>query len=296
VVDTEVLDRFIADHGLPDSFRVTAKTFYESLATWLREHLAPDRPFLLGINGAQGTGKSTLADYLSLAIGESGKHNVAVLSIDDFYLTKSEWNTLAEQVHPLLAVRSVPGTHDVPMLRDCLDHLRKLRAGDRCRLPRFDKAADDRAPESSWPGIEGPVDLVILEGWCVGSVAEPDAALGAPVNTLEETKDPDGRWRRYVNERLASDYAAVFANLDALVFLQAPGFDAILRWRIEQEHKLAATAGPHAPGIMSDDQVRDFIQYFERITRNNLETVRSNADIVLELDEYHDCVASHYRE
>ena len=182
------------------------------------------------------------------------------------------------------------------MLRDCLDRLRRLGAGDRCRLPRFDKATDDRAPESSWPEIEGPVDLVILEGWCVGSVAEPDAALGAPVNALEETKDPDGRWRRYVNGRLASDYAAVFENLDALVFLQAPSFDAILRWRIEQERKLAATTMPHAPGIMSDDQVRDFIQYFERITRNSLETVRSNADIVLELDEYHDCVASHYRE
>ena len=290
------LDEFITDRGLPESFRATAAGCYDAIANWVSERLQHDAPFLLGINGAQGTGKSTLAEYLSLAVGESGKHNVAVLSIDDFYLTRAERNTLAEQVHPLLAVRGVPGTHDVPMLRDCLDRLRKLRAGDRCRLPRFDKATDDRAPESSWPEIEGPVDLVILEGWCVGSVAEPDAALGTPVNTLEETKDPDGRWRRYVNGRLASDYAAVFASLDALVFLQAPGFDAILRWRIEQERKLAATTMPHAPGIMSDDQVRDFIRYFERITRNNLETVRSNADIVLELDEYHNCVASQYRE
>ena len=296
MLNTRSLDEFIADRRLPGSFRATAAGCYDAVARWVAERLRRDAPFLLGINGAQGTGKSTLAAYLSLAIGELGKHSVAVLSIDDFYLTKAERNTLAEQVHPLLAVRSVPGTHDVPMLRDCLDRLRRLRAGDRFRLPRFDKAADDRAPEGSWPEIQGPVDLVILEGWCVGSVAEPDAALGPPVNTLEETKDPDGRWRRYVNGRLASDYAAVFATLDALVFLQAPGFDAILRWRIEQERKLAATAGPHAPGIMSDDQVRDFIQYFERITRNNLETVRSNADIVLELDKYHDCVASHYRE
>lgn len=296
MVTTAELGRFIAEHRLPDSFRTTAANFYEPLAVWLGARLERGTTFLLGINGAQGTGKSTLADYLSLAIATSRQRNAAILSIDDFYLTRAERQTLAAQVHPLLAVRGVPGTHDVPMLRDCLDRLRRLQPGDRCRLPRFDKAADDRAPEASWPAIDGPVDLVILEGWCVGSIAEPDAGLGKPVNVLEASKDADGQWRRYVNQRLASDYAAVFANLDALVFLQAPGFEAILRWRIEQERKLAASAAPGAPGIMSDDQVRDFVQYFERITRNNLETVRSNADIVLELDEYHDCVASHYRD
>ncbi len=76
----------------------------------------------------------------------------------------------------------------------------------------------------------------------------------------------------------------------------APSFEAILRWRIEQEHKLAASSEPGAPGIMNDEQVRNFIGYFERITRNNLETVGSNADIVLELDEYHHCVAMRFRD
>jgi D-glycerate 3-kinase len=163
-------------------------------------------------------------------------------------------------------------------------------------LPRFDKAVDDRADEASWPTISGPVDLVILEGWCVGSVAEPEAALEEPVNQLEADRDADGQWRRYVNERLRTDYADVFAGLDDLVFLQAPGFEAVLRWRIEQERKLAVTAGANTAGVMNETQVKAFIQYFERISLHNLEAVRSNADIVLELDEYHDCVASHYRE
>ncbi|HSN52358.1 MAG TPA: kinase, partial [Woeseiaceae bacterium] len=201
-----------------------------------------------------------------------------------------------ETAHPLLAVRGVPGTHDIPMLRQCLSHLRGLGAGERARLPRFDKARDDRADEASWPAITGPVGLIVLEGWCVGSTAEPEAGLEAPVNALEATHDRDKRWRRYVNGRLATDYAAVFAALDALVFLQAPGFEAILRWRIEQERKLAASEDGPAAGLMNDDEVREFVQYFERITRNNLRTVRSNADIVLELDEHHDCVASHFLE
>ncbi len=296
MVSARALDRFIAEHRLPDSFRNTATKFYEPLAAWLRRRLESRAPFVLGINGAQGTGKTTLAAYLALTLGESGQYTVAILSIDDFYLTKAERRRLAQSVHPLLATRGVPGTHDVPMLSESLARLRKLEAGERYRLPRFDKAADDRADEASWPGIPGPVDLIILEGWCVGSIAEAEAGLETPVNELESDRDADGRWRRYVNERLATDYADVFAGLDALVFLQAPGFEAILRWRVEQEQKLAASSGADAAGVMNERQVGVFIQYFERITRNNLEVIRNSADIVLELDQYHDCVASHYRE
>ena len=295
MVSAAQLERFIAEHRLPDAFHRTATKFYEPLAAWLRRRLNEQSPFLLGINGAQGTGKSTLADYLALAIGGRGKPAVAVLSIDDLYLTRAERQRLADTVHPLLAIRGVPGTHDIALLRDCLATLRGLGAGERARLPRFDKARDDRADEASWPAVTAPVGLIVLEGWCVGSIAEPEAGLDTPVNALERDRDPDRRWRRYVNERLAADYADVFAELDALVFLQAPSFDAILRWRIEQERKLAASAGNRAAGLMDDAQVREFIGYFERITRNNLETVRSNADIVLELDAYHDCVSSHYR-
>ena len=296
MVSAAQLDQFIAAHRLPDSFRTTAAKFYEPLAEWLCRKSASGRPFLLGINGAQGTGKSTLADYLALTLGKSGKRSVAILSIDDFYLTKAERQQLSQTVHPLLATRGVPGTHDVGMLRDCLVKLRDLGPGEQLRLPRFDKATDDRTDETGWPVVEGPVDVIIMEGWCVGSVAEPEADLETPVNDLEANRDADGRWRRYVNERLASDYADVFAELDTLVFLQAPGFEAILRWRVEQERKLAGTAGGEASGLMNEEQVAEFIHYFERITRNNLVAVRSNADIVLELDEDHGCVASHYRE
>jgi D-glycerate 3-kinase len=296
VVSARSLDRFIAAHRLPESFRTTATQYFEPLADWLRTKSGGGTPFLLGINGAQGTGKSTLAAYLALALGESGDRTVAILSIDDFYLTKAERQQLARTVHPLLATRGVPGTHDLPLLRKSLARLRELRAGERHRLPRFDKAIDDRADESSWPAIDGPVDLIILEGWCVGSVAEPEAALETPVNELEADKDADGRWRHYVNERLRTDYADVFAGLDALVFLQAPGFTSIFRWRLEQEQKLAASAGADAAGIMNESQVEAFIHYFERISRHNLDVVRGNADIVLELDEYHDCVASRYRD
>ena len=77
----------------------------------------------------------------------------------------------------------------------------------------------------------------------------PDpAALARPVNELERDQDPDCRWRRAVNDFVAGPYAAFADRFDALLFLQAPGFDVVLDWRSQQEADLlgVAPAGPNA--------------------------------------------------
>ncbi|MBT8441471.1 MAG: hypothetical protein KJO76_03715, partial [Gammaproteobacteria bacterium] len=198
-------------------------------------------------------------------------------------------------VHPLLITRGVPGTHDTKLLDDCLSGLRKLGRNEKMALPRFNKAADDRFDESEWPVIEGPVDLVILEGWCVGSAAEDDESLADPINELELVEDPAALWRSYANERLREDYEPIFTSLDALVFLQAPNFDAILEWRLQQERQLRARSAADARGVMTDAQVTRFIQFYERITRSNLRLLPGRADIVLQLDEDHRCRESHFK-
>lgn len=289
------IDRFIRSHRLPDAFRDVVEQHYLPLLSWLTNQRHVGATMLLGINGAQGTGKSTLADFLKLGLESLHAWRVAVLSIDDFYLTKAERRQLGDDVHPLLATRGVPGTHDVDMLLNCLKRLKVLGKDEQCILPRFDKAIDDRADESTWPGVSGPVDMIILEGWCVGSTAQSDSELAANVNNLERDEDTSGRWRKFVNNHLKSDYADLFGQLDELVFLQAPSFDAIFRWRLEQEQKLAVSVADDAVGVMDEQQIAEFIQYYERITRNNLAVIRGSADVVLELDKYHDCVASHYR-
>ena len=50
----------------------------------------------LALRGPSGTGKSTLAEYLALAVSEAAEQSVAVLSIDDFYLTKAERQRLSQ--------------------------------------------------------------------------------------------------------------------------------------------------------------------------------------------------------
>ncbi len=278
---------FCASRRLPAAFEATARQFYEPLVQGMGSIGSAGVPYLVGINGAQGTGKSTLAEFIEMAAAELHGWRCAVLSIDDFYLTRAERVQLALDVHPLFATRGVPGTHDVTLLDRTLDTLMSLGDGEQAALPRFDKASDDRAPQDAWPIVGGPLDLILLEGWCVGSVAEEADALLEPVNDLERVEDPDGVWRTYANRQLEAHYMPLFSRLDALIFLAAPSFDAILEWRLEQEHKLADRVGGRGTRVMSDDEVARFIRYYERITRRNLRLMPERADAVLTLSEDH---------
>ncbi len=278
---------FRLQHQLPKAFQLIAEEYYLPLARSLPELRPETDPLFLGINGAQGTGKSTLADFLRVASTAMFDWNVAVLSLDDFYYTREERAALASDVHPLLMTRGVPGTHDTVMLAQCLSELRRVRRSEEVSLPRFDKAIDDRACDSMWPVVSGPIDLVILEGWCVGSQSQTEGDLREAINELERGEDCDGTWRRYANDQLRAHYAAIFDQLDMLVFLKAPSFDAILHWRLEQELKLAEKSHADSAGLMNKDDIMRFIQFYERLTRVNLATLPGSADVVFHLNESH---------
>lgn len=238
-----------------------------------------DGPFVLGVCGAQGSGKSTLADGLGARLTARGLR-AAALSIDDLYLSHAERARLGQIVHPLFATRGAPGTHDAVLGVRLLD---AVRAGEDVVLPRFDKAADDPAPSGT--PVEGPLDVLIFEGWCVGARAQDDAALIAPVNALEAEHDPDLIWRRFANLALATDYADLFARMDRLVLLAAPGFEVVRDWRIQQERDLRARVGEGAR-TMTDAEIGVFIQHYERLTRHILSDMPAYADLTLRLDEH----------
>lgn len=242
------------------------------------------QPALVGICGAQGSGKSTLTETLTEHFREKGLR-VAALSLDDLYLRRAEREHLAAAVHPLLATRGVPGTHDVELGEAVLDALGKPGT---ISVPRFDKSIDDRFPERAWETVEGPVDLILFEGWCVGASAEAERALAAPINVLERTEDADGQWRRYANTALAGDYQRLFGRIDLLILLAAPSFEIVARWRTEQEEhlrrKLHAEGREQGSGLMSAEQIARFVQHYERITRHILTEMPARADIVIKLN------------
>lgn len=231
-----------------------------------------------GLSALQGTGKSTFATQLAQAASQAGLRT-AVLSLDDFYLTRAARRTLARQVHPLLETRGPPGTHDLPL---ALATLEALRAGRAVKLPRFDKLADDRAPESRWPTLEAPAQLVIFEGWCLGTPAQEADELATPLNALERDEDTDGRWRRHCNHVLARDYPALWNTCDALWFLQPPGFENVLAWRWQAEEQLKA-AHPGQAG-MTRPQLERFVQHYERVSRQALRALPDIADHVVGVD------------
>jgi D-glycerate 3-kinase len=226
-------------------------------------------PFVLGICGAQGSGKSTVAALFSQRLRAQGR-NCALLSLDDLYLDGAHRRRLAETVHPLLRTRGVPGTH-APALGLAL--IEALGREGTVQLPRFDKARDEPGPGEPH---EGPADVVLFEGWCVGARPQAPGDLAEPVNALERERDPDGVWRHYVNDQLAGPYRALFERIDMLVLLAAPGFDVVADWRIEQERK--------AGGPMGDDEVRAFVAYYQRLTEHVLRNGPAWADLTISLD------------
>ncbi len=247
----------------------------------LDEALSVGRIYAIG--GVQGSGKSTLAAQMA-ALGAQRGLRVATLSLDDTYLSLRERRRLGREVHPLLATRGPPGTHDLALACEALDALREGRA---VRLPRFDKLRDRRLPPSRWP-LARDIDLTVFEGWCLKVPAQTATALRRPVNALERDEDPDGVWRRFCNDALGRDYPALWARLPHLLWLQAPSFDPVVDWRWRQERKARGldAASDAAPRRTRAD-IQRFVQHFERVSRHALRVMPATAERCLRLDARH---------
>lgn len=285
------ITHFINEESLPASYAAMVQNHFLPLATriatWSR---CAGKPIVVGINGGQGTGKSTLSRILTLALQHEYGLKSAILSIDDIYLTRAERQIQAEDVHPLLMTRGVPGTHDVDLGCQLLSQLKLKKP---CQLPSFDKAYDDRAPESEWTSIAHPVDIILFEGWCIGAKPQDEDALANPINRLEECDDYDMAWRSFVNDTLSSEYQTLFSHIDRLVMLKAPDFQCIQDWRTEQERKLKQQLvrqnALDSKGIqlMSPHEISRFIMYYERLTRWMIQEMPERADCVIELTPDH---------
>jgi D-glycerate 3-kinase len=273
---SSAIGRLIEGEGLPAGYRDIAERFWRPLSEEIAARY-DGKPLVVGINGAQGSGKSTLCKFLEVLLVEHNQVGVT-LSLDDLYLTRAERLQAAADHHPLFATRGVPGTHDVECGMAILD---RLLAGKDADLPIFDKAADDRSPQARH--VDGPVQVVLFEGWCVGATPQPAADLREPVNELERNEDSDGAWRREVNRRLATDYADLFARIDLLVMLKVPDFAAVRAHRQLQEGKLRAR-NPGGSRVMDEAALTRFLAHYQRLTEWMFAEMPARADILVEID------------
>lgn len=286
-VETVFIDK-LKTLDLPGELFSTLNQVYLPLySALIKNKLSTDRPLVLGVCGAQGSGKTTFAQLLSLVLETGFNLKVVSFSIDDFYLTLEQRLRLSERVHPLLATRGVPGTHDTHLGIDVLKKL--IYRQNKVAIPQFNKAADDRHPTQKWKYCDEYPDVVIFEGWCVGARPQVAEELKTPVNDLERNEDSEISFRKYVNDCLKESYQEWFSMIDKLIFLKVPSFDKVLEWRLLQEEKLGKQVRRNfsSSKIMNRDKVKRFISFFERLTKHMLLEMPSRADAVLTIDDNH---------
>lgn len=275
--------------NLPEELISTLKLVYIPLySAIIKDYVVTNKPLVIGICGAQGSGKTTFAQLLSLVLEKGFNLKVVAFSIDDFYLTREQRLQLSKNVHPLLATRGVPGTHDSQLGIDVLNSLLH-RNNKKLPIPQFNKAMDDRFPPEHWKFYKEFPDVILFEGWCVGATPQTPEELKTPVNELEKREDSDLSFREYVNDCLMRSYTEWFSMIDKLVYLKAPSFDKVLEWRLLQEEKLKnqISGNFQSTKIMSPDEVRRFISFFERLTKHILSEIPARADVVFEIDNNH---------
>ncbi|MDX2367818.1 MAG: kinase [Colwellia sp.] len=279
-----MLSAFIKQHNLPEEFKLTVKEYYKPLADQIySQFLESNKVYFVGINGCQGSGKSTLTDFITTYLTAEYQLNVVVMSLDDFYFSQEKRKTLAQDIHPLLATRGVPGTHDVAELNHVITQLKEKETG--FSIQKFNKATDNLYPKDQWPTVENQADIVIVEGWCWGVKAQTTEQLKAPINELESQYDETGEWRQYVNKQLETAYEPLYTKMDFWLALQAPSFDCVYKWRLEQEQKLKdQNIGLKNSKIMTPEEILNFTQYFQRLSVQGCNTFPQSADAIFYLD------------
>ena len=238
-----------------------------------------DRKTAIGISGAPGSGKSTLARALVHYLNQAGIP-ACLLSLDDYYLGRSQREQLAADLHPLFQQRGVPGTHELDRLLADFDQIRSGKL-EGLRLPVFNKSTDDRAAEHQWRSLEKAPRIIIFEGWCVGAIPQNQAELEAPANDMERIHDADGTWRQEVWKAWEQLYIALHKRLDQVWYIRVPDWNCVIDWRWQQEQELARM------NLKSRAEVEKFLGSFERIVNHMQDSYKQWADLVIEADRNH---------
>ena len=263
------------------------RSFLIPICFWISKKAKKKSPLIIGLAGGQGSGKTTISSILSLILKKYFKLKVFKISIDDFYKTKKQREILSKNKHSLLLTRGVPGTHDIKIM---LDFFRKIKTKNfkSLKLPKFNKANDDRYKKKHWYKLKSRPDVVIFEGWCVGAKPQSLRLLKKPVNAIEKAYDKSLKWRRFVNLQLKTNYKKLYSQLDSLLYLKVKNFNLLKKWRIKQEEKLWLKSKSRKNlKIMNKKEVINFMQTYQRITEQMFKDAPKYSSIIMNLNKNH---------
>ena len=230
----------------------------------------------LMIAGSQGSGKSTLSLQIKKYFKKYYSKNVVILSIDDFYLSAHQRKLLAKKYKTnLFETRGVPGTHNLKLLNQTIRNLKRNKFP--LFLPVFDKVTDNK---KKYQRKVNKADLIILEGWCVGSKPIDPNYLKKNINDLEKIEDSNLLWRTAYNKALV-EYQKVFKKFSYFVFIKIPSWDFVIDWKYKQELGLRSS---HT-NIHLKKKLLTFIQYYEKLSKWMSLTSPSYCNVLITLDK-----------
>lgn len=241
-----------------------------------------NRPLVQGILGGQGSGKTTLCAVLLVILNHLGYPAVS-LSLDDLYKTHAARQLLQYQ-DPRFRWRGPPGTHDVELGAQTLEHLRHPNRHP-VAIPRFDKSAYGGRGDRTQPQWVTGAEIVLFEGWFVGvRPVDPTvfAAAPPPIDT-----ESDRAFALEANERLKA-YLPLWEFLDQLMILWPQDYRLAQQWRQQAEQE-AVAAGKSG---MSSAEIAQFVNYFWQALHPELFIQPllqdpQRVDLVVELDRSH---------
>ena len=245
------------------------------------QHQESGKPFIQGILGAQGTGKTTMSHILGLILQHLGYRTLS-FSLDDLYKTYSDRLALMQQ-DSRLVWRGPPGTHDIHLGLSLLDQIHQSKSP--VIVPRFDKSAHGGAGDRTTSEIiTNPIDIVLFEGWFVGVKPIPPKVLLTPPPPI--LTDVDKQFASDMNHQLKS-YLPLWEKLDSLIVLYPTDYRYSLAWRKQAERQMIA-AGKSG---MTDAEIEEFVNYFWRSLHPELfinPLIQSlSVDLVIEINADH---------
>ncbi|GLJ30809.1 hypothetical protein SUGI_0611350 [Cryptomeria japonica] len=253
------------EHLLTPEQKARVFHYYAPVYLWCQRQLSHHRdkfqhdghshipPLVIGVSAPQGSGKTTLVYTLDHLFNVAGR-KAASISIDDFYLTRADQAKLAAENagNALLELRGNAGSHDLAFGTDTLKTLCSLvEKGTKAKVPRYDKSAynglGDRADPSTWPEIEGPLEVIFLEGWMLGFKPLPDDTVKSIDPQLES-----------VNRNLESYYDAWEKFIGSWIVIEVDEPHWVYKWRLQAEIAMREEGKPG----MSDEQIADFVSRY----------------------------------
>jgi len=260
---------------------------YIPMSFWIEnKYKKKGRTLFLGFSGGQGSGKTTVTEILKIILKKFFKRRIHVSSIDDFYKTLEDRNKMSYAIHPLFKTRGVPGTHDINLIKNFFNFVKKKNF-KKIKLPKFDKSIDDRLKKKYWSIVKKIPEIVILEGWCVGAKPQLSSLIRKPTNVLEKYEDRNLIWRKYVNKKLKKEYKKLFTMIDYFIFMKIPNFNMVFKWRFLQENKLKKRLY-FKKKMMSSYEIKRFIMFYQRITLQMIKDLSKSASVVMLLKKNHE--------